>query len=144
LGWALHAVVRRYRQLSDDLLSELPGGPRGYQVLMTSQHGPPRSQLALAKYLGVDRTMMTYLLDDLEGASLVERRPDPNDRRTRHVELTKKGRAALSRARRRLEVAEESLLAPLDLEKQKSLRDLLHYLAASSELNTHTTNTHES
>lgn len=143
LGWALHAVVRRYRRLTDDLLSDLPGGPRGYQVLMTTQHGPPRSQLALAHYLGVDRTIMTYLLDDLEDAGLVTRTPAPNDRRTRHLELTKKGRATLSRARRRLKAAEESLLAPLDPEQQQSLRTLLHHLARA-ELNAHNTHIRKS
>ncbi|MBU8812493.1 MarR family transcriptional regulator [Mycolicibacterium goodii] len=129
LGWALHAVVRQYRRLTDDLLSDLPGGPRGYQVLMTSQLGPPRSQLALARYLGVDRTMMTYLLDDLEAAGLVTRTTDPNDRRSRNLKLTKKGRATLSRARRRLKAAEVSLLEPLDPDQQQSLRELLHQLA---------------
>ena len=31
---------------------------------------------------------MTYLLDDLEAAGLVERRPDPTDRRARRVAPT--------------------------------------------------------
>lgn len=132
LGWALFATVRRYRHLTDDLLTDLPGGPRGYQVLMTSQHGGPRTQLALAQYLGVDRTVMTYLLDELEGAGLVERRPDPTDRRARRVELTQEGRAALSTARRRLQAAEATLLAPLEPEKREILRALLHQLATSA------------
>lgn len=134
LGWALHSVARRYRQLTDDLLGDLPGGPRGYQVLMTSRHGPLRSQLALARHLGVDRTMMTYLLDELEGAGVVKRQPDPNDRRIRHVELTKNGRAVLAGARQRLKAAEESLLAPLDPEEQASLFALLHRLTTSGGL----------
>ncbi|MGW1544775.1 MarR family transcriptional regulator [Streptomyces sp. NPDC002309] len=40
---------------------------------------------------GVDRTVMTYLLDDLERAGPVERRPDPSDRRSRHVVATEHG-----------------------------------------------------
>jgi DNA-binding MarR family transcriptional regulator len=34
---------------------------------------------------------MTYLLDDLEAASLIERRPDPADRRARRIVATQKG-----------------------------------------------------
>ena len=71
LGWALLAVLRTYRQLSEARLTDLPGGPRGYHVLATAALGDPPSQLAMARKLGVDRTVMTYLLDDLEAAGLL-------------------------------------------------------------------------
>src|ERR1700754_1167367 len=73
--------MRSYLRAAEEALGGVPGAPRGYQVLSTAGRGEPRSQLALAQHLGVDRTVMTYLLDDLEGAGLVERRPDPSDRR---------------------------------------------------------------
>src|SRR6266567_550421 len=57
------------------------------------EHG---SQLALAQHLGVDRTVMTYLLDSLAEAGLVERRPDPADRRARRIVATARGRALLA------------------------------------------------
>ncbi|WP_033288546.1 MarR family winged helix-turn-helix transcriptional regulator [Amycolatopsis jejuensis] len=134
LGWALFAIVRRYRHLTDDLLTDLPGGPRGYQVLLASQHGGPRTQAALAQYLSLDRTVMTYLLDDLETAGLVERRPDPADRRARRIEVTEAGSAALAAAVERLRDVETSLLAPLSPEKQQSLRVLLSELAGGSDV----------
>lgn len=133
IGWALFAVVRRYRHLTDDLLADLPGGPRGYQVLLGSQQIGPRSQLALAQYLGLDRTVMTYLLDDLEASVLVQRTPDPADRRIRRVELTEKGSTVLADARRRLRSKEDTLLAPLAPVQRKNLRNLLHQLATSVE-----------
>jgi len=37
-----------------------------------------------AQQLGIDRTVMTHLLDDLERADLGERRPAPADRRPAH------------------------------------------------------------
>jgi DNA-binding MarR family transcriptional regulator len=39
---------------------------------------------------------MTYLLDDLEAAKLVERQPDPADRRSRRVVATAHGREVLA------------------------------------------------
>ena len=81
LGWALGAVLRSYLNAAAGVVGAVPGGGRGYLVLDTAGRGEPKSQLALAQFLGVDRTMMTYLLDDLEQAGLVERRPDPADRR---------------------------------------------------------------
>ncbi|WP_024799612.1 MarR family winged helix-turn-helix transcriptional regulator [Nocardia sp. BMG51109] len=132
-GWTLFAVVRRYRHLTDELLADLPGGPRGYQVLMASQQAGPRSQLALAQYLGLDRTVMTYLLDDLESAGLVARRPDPADRRVRRVELTEEGLAVLADARHRLRGMEATLLAPLTPRQGETLRTLLHQLATHDD-----------
>ena len=133
IGWALFAVVRRYRHLTDDLLADLPGGPRGYQVLLGSHQLGPKSQLALAQYLGLDRTVMTYLLDDLEAAGLVQRTPDPADRRVRRIALTGEGDDALAEARRRLRDREAALLAPLPPGQRDSLRMLLHRLATNDD-----------
>jgi DNA-binding MarR family transcriptional regulator len=128
-GQVLFATVRHYRRLTDELLADLPGGPRGYQVLMTVQAEPPESQLALARYLGLDRTVMTYLLDALEGAGYVARRADPADRRARRIELTPAGAAALRRSRARLQTAEAELLSRLTAEEREQLRTLMHRVA---------------
>src|SRR4051794_3080233 len=76
LGWGLGVVFRAYVAAANAAVSDLPGGQRGYQVLAAAAKGAVSSQLALAQHLGVDRTVMTYLLDDLESAGLIERRPD--------------------------------------------------------------------
>src|SRR5450631_898751 len=75
LGWGLGVVFRAYVTAADAAVAELPGGPRGYQVLAAATRSDVGSQLALAQHLGIDRTVMTYLLDDLEAAGLIERRP---------------------------------------------------------------------
>lgn len=131
LGWALGAVMRSYLRISTAAVADVPGGPRGYQVLSAAA-GEPRSQLALAQQLGVDRTVMTYLLDDLEGAGLVERRPDPADRRARRVVLTEQGNALLCDLERRLSAAEEHLLEPLEPAERDVLRHLLRRLATDT------------
>jgi hypothetical protein len=59
------------------------GGPRGYLVLMAVASGPPRSQLALAQQLTPNKTVMTYLLDDLEAARLESRLVEIPTRRRR-------------------------------------------------------------
>src|SRR5579862_4539501 len=92
LGWALGVVFRSYAKAANSAFCDVPGGPRGYQVLAATARSDPRSQLELASHLGVDRTVMTYLLDDLEKAGLVERRPDPADRRARRIAATEAGR----------------------------------------------------
>jgi DNA-binding MarR family transcriptional regulator len=131
LGWALGVVFRAYAKAANVAFSELPGGPRGYQVLASAARGQPGSQLELARHLGVDRTVMTYLLDDLEQAGLIERRPDPQDRRARHIVATASGRERLDHLDRRMQAAEVHLLAGLDAEEdRRAFRALLLQLAA--------------
>lgn len=130
LGWALGAVFRGYVKAAHEALADLPGGPRGYQVLASSAGDEHRSQQALAQRLGVDRTVMTYLLDDLEAAGLIERRPDPSDRRARRIVATPHGRGTLTRLDQRLRAAEEQLLSGLETDgDRQAFRGLLRRLA---------------
>ena len=131
LGWALGTVMRNYLRVAGGALAEVPGGPKGYLVLSSLGTGQPSTQVALAQHLGVDRTMMTYLLDDLEEAGLVERRPDPADRRARRVSLTETGVARLTEFMCGLHNAEDALLEPLDPAERTQLRDLLRRLATA-------------
>ena len=129
LGWGLGTVFRAYVAAAHEAVADLPGGPRGYQVLSAAAQGSVGSQLALAQHLGIDRTVMTYLLDDLEGADLIERRPDPADRRARRVVATQRGIKLLSELDGRLQAAEAFLLAPLDEEVRSTFRAQIRLLA---------------
>ncbi|MER6828677.1 MarR family winged helix-turn-helix transcriptional regulator [Streptosporangium sp. NPDC000563] len=133
LGWTLGVVFRAYVRTANALVSHLPGGPRGYQVLAAAAQGLPGGQGALAQRLGVDKTVMTYLLDDLEKAGLVERRPDPADRRNKRVVATERGRAAWVDTQTRLEHAEDHVLEPLDPADRSVFRELLRRLAARAD-----------
>src|SRR5947208_13881354 len=73
LGWALGVVFRGYVAAATAALADLPGGSRGYQVIAAAARSEVGSQLALAHHLGIDRTVMTYMLDDLDAAGLIER-----------------------------------------------------------------------
>src|ERR1700682_2663407 len=91
LGWGLGVFLRAYARAARAAVADLPGGPRGYQILSAAAQRAVGRPLALGQPLGVDRTVMTSLLDDLEAAGLTERRPDPADRRARRVVATEQG-----------------------------------------------------
>ncbi|MCU1491458.1 MAG: MarR family protein [Acidimicrobiaceae bacterium] len=129
LGWGLGMIFRAYVKAANAAVADLAGGPRGYQVLSAAAQGTVASQLALAQHLGVDRTVMTYLLDDLEAARLIERRPDPADRRARRIVATQQGNELLTSLNDRLRAAEEYLLAPLGTDKRDSFRAQIRLLA---------------
>jgi DNA-binding MarR family transcriptional regulator len=129
LGWGLAVVFRGYVKAADAVTEGLPGGHRGYQVLSAAARDEPGSQAALATRLGIDRTVMTYLLDDLAKADLVERRQDPFDRRTRLVVATDHGRTVLDDLDKRFARAEQHILGGLSPEDQAAFRALLATLA---------------
>src|SRR5215469_13224419 len=85
-----------------------PFGINGRQcaVLIAIDEQAPSSQHDIAQRMGVDRTTMVTLVDELEGKGLVERRPDPRDRRKNVVALTEAGRATVQGATRAADEAE--------------------------------------
>ncbi|WBQ02340.1 MarR family winged helix-turn-helix transcriptional regulator [Kribbella sp. CA-293567] len=133
LGWALGVVFRRYAKAATDALKDVPGGPRGYQVLATSIGEGPKRQLELAAQLGVDRTVMTYLLDDLEKAGLVQRQADPADRRARLIAPTDQGREVLCDLERRLAASEDAVMGGLDDGERMVFRMLLQRIAVQAD-----------
>jgi DNA-binding MarR family transcriptional regulator len=133
LGWALGMIFRSYLKAADHVVADLPGGPRGYQLLTIAARSLPVTQQTIAQQIGVDRTVMTYLLDDLEGAGLVERRPDPADRRARRVVATERGHARLAELQEGLRHAEEHVLAALDEPERDTFRGLARRIATHAD-----------
>ncbi|WP_285731142.1 MarR family winged helix-turn-helix transcriptional regulator [Nocardiopsis sp. ATB16-24] len=130
LGWSLAVVLRHWHERVEAALEGVPHGSRGYHVLTATAFGPPPTQAALARRLLIDRSVMTYLLDDLEEAGLVRRRVDPRDRRIRRVCPTEHGREVLARAHRSVEHVEERVLAGLEAPE----RDLFRRIARQAAL----------
>jgi DNA-binding MarR family transcriptional regulator len=133
LGWMLGVVFRAYVKAADHALDGLPGGPRGYQVLTAAVGEPARNQGAIAEELGMDRTVLTYLIDDLERLDLVARRPDPADRRSRLVTATGPGHAEWQRRRDALRRVEAHVLGPLPAADAEVFLGLLQRLACRAQ-----------
>ncbi|GAA5193626.1 hypothetical protein GCM10023322_56090 [Rugosimonospora acidiphila] len=133
LGWGLAVVKRVFYDRVADSVRDLPGGPRGYLVLAALSLGRRPSQLALANQLDFDRTAMTYLLDELEAAGLVERRPDPSDRRVRQVLITDSGSAALTEYSGRVREEQRRLLAPLDALEAAAFTSMITRVARAAQ-----------
>lgn len=129
LGWALGVLLRGYAKGAEAVIAGVPGGPRGYQVLTSAVDGTASTQLALANKLGIDRTVMTYLLDDLEEAGLIERQPDPADRRARRLVATEAGRDRLCDLQRHLRHVEDRVLGVLPEPERAQFRAMLRRVA---------------
>jgi DNA-binding MarR family transcriptional regulator len=75
---------------------------------------------------------MTYLVDDLEQAGMVQRRPDPADRRARQVSLTPAGEQVLAAATERIREVEVLVLGALTPEDAEIFRRLAVSAAADA------------
>ncbi|WP_269938628.1 MarR family winged helix-turn-helix transcriptional regulator [Arthrobacter sp. HY1533] len=131
-GWTLGVLVRNYQNASTAAMGEFPHGARGYQVLVAVASGEQPNQLALAQHLGIDRTVMTYLVDDFVKANLVERQLNPADRRARMVVATETGLAMLAELQRSVATAEEAVLGALEAEERAVFRSLLRRIACET------------
>ncbi|MGW3601963.1 MULTISPECIES: MarR family winged helix-turn-helix transcriptional regulator [unclassified Micromonospora] len=122
-GWSLGMVLRRWHEYVEEALKDLPHGSRGYHILAVVVHEEVPTQVALASRLVIDRSVLTYVIDDLENAGLIERQLDPRDRRARRIVATEHGRLALADAEKRVAHAEDHVLAGLPEEQRATFRD---------------------
>ncbi|HYS29645.1 MAG TPA: MarR family transcriptional regulator [Candidatus Limnocylindria bacterium] len=123
-------------RLSDDHFRErISPTLEGFQLsrpqaflLYEVRSGRPLSQHDVADRLHCEPSNVTGLIDRLEAKGLVERRPDPADRRVKRLLATKKGRALITKVMDRFFKAPPSVNR-LSTEEQRTLRDLLRRLA---------------
>jgi MarR family transcriptional regulator, transcriptional regulator for hemolysin len=95
-------------------------------LILTALRGEQwRTQLELARSLGIEGPKLTRHLDGMERAGLVQRRRDPNDRRAVQVELTAAGAELHNRLRADVIDFDERLRAGLAPEELEHLRALL-------------------
>lgn len=69
--------------------------PRHVVLLKLVAHQEGRSQLALGRQMGLPPSRMVAVVDELENLKMLERRPNPRDRRMRTLYLTDEGRRTL-------------------------------------------------
>ena len=82
-------------------------------------------QQELGSALGIDRSTMVSLIDQLEDAGLAKRRPSATDRRAREIAIMPKGRRLLERARRLIADVEDEVLGGLTARERGQLLELL-------------------
>ncbi len=91
------------------------------------------SQRDLAGTLGLDPSQVVLLVDELQTAGLVERRPSPADRRTRLVVATGRGREVRESAASRARADLRHRLRALSDREQETLTALLARVVTTAE-----------
>ena len=115
-------------------LAALELHPRHFGMLSHLAASEGQSQQALSMALGIHRSAVVALVDDLEQRGLAERRRDPVDRRAYTLYLTPAGRDLLADLKRIAAEHEAELLAALDASERSQLISLLQRVAESQGL----------
>ena len=105
--------------------------PRSHYVLTTAMTGE-HTQIELARLIGLDKTTMVVVLDELEAAGLAERRPSKTDRRARVIHVTKAGERLLRKGDELIHEVYDEVLAPLAPRERQAFLDSLGKLVHGS------------
>lgn len=120
----MRVQLKLQRQL-DQVLDEAGLTLPQFDVLANLGMSEGITQQELAGRLLVTKGNVCGLLDRMEAAELVQRRPDPHDRRANRLYLTRQGRAALQSAfPTHLGVVQECM-STLSAPEQRTLTQLL-------------------
>ena len=134
LFWLLRRALHTMRRDVREQVDLTPSRHRALRVVARSPE--PQRQTTLAAALDVVPRSVTSLVDDLEGAGLVERRPDPTDGRATLVSITDAGREYLAQRhvlRARQVAARVERLAEADRSALLAAATALTHLAAQED-----------
>jgi DNA-binding MarR family transcriptional regulator len=95
-------------------------------LIIIQYPGPQNTRPSeLATRLRMSKQAVNYQLGELERLGYLERRPDPDDKRSKRIALTKRGTSAVPVIRDAVSEIEQEWAAALGAERFALLRDLL-------------------
>jgi DNA-binding MarR family transcriptional regulator len=127
-----HAVSRRFIHA----LQPLELHPREFAVLRAVRSNDGYSQQSLAERLRIPPSRMVAIVDELESRGLIERRPDPDDRRVRALYVTQRGQTLLQDAFNLVVQHERTISRALTVKERAELLALLNRIAGHLGLST--------
>jgi DNA-binding MarR family transcriptional regulator len=107
LAWMMAPLARALVAAEEPVLRAHQVSMWGYVVLSTLADQPVRTQAALAESIGADKSRIIGVLDELQERGLIERRPDPADRRVHLLSLTEAGSRLRDSVREAIQRQEE-------------------------------------
>jgi MarR family transcriptional regulator for hemolysin len=124
-------MVRRFRNQLDENLRRIDQSTARMEMLsaILNMQGP-KSQTDLARRLRVEAATVTRMVDILGKEGLVERTPDPNDRRVNLLSISPKGEAVLAEIFRVYDGMREHLLQDLDAEHVEQMHGMVDLMTA--------------
>jgi MarR family transcriptional regulator, organic hydroperoxide resistance regulator len=126
-------VARGLGEAEEPLLAAAGVTMWEYVVLSRLARGPVPNQLTLAREVRHDKTRLIRLLDGLQDRGLIERAPDPEDRRSHTVAITAAGRRLQATAQASIRKMEDEVLDRLNATERRALLKALPKLYAAGD-----------
>ena len=117
------------KALGDDGMS-----PRVFSALSLCVHNPSITQSELARMMGIERSGLVAIVDELEAKNHLVRAPVPGDRRVQALVPTDAGRAAYDTAISAVRAHEDRLFADMSAQEKETLLALLKKIRAREEV----------
>jgi len=133
------ALARRFQQVCNTVLVETLSGeaittPLVYHALALVDDFPGIEQRRLAVLMGIDRTNVGQIVDELEAKGLVRRTVNGADRRARELRVTTRAANLRRRMRPRVLAAQASVLTSLKPAERVLFIDLLTRVVQANEI----------
>jgi MarR family transcriptional regulator, transcriptional regulator for hemolysin len=130
-GFLFKEVSRRYVNRFEVRAAEIPLNLAQAKALVRLEKNEGVSQARLAELAEVDPMTMVRILDRMEAEGLLERRPDPADRRARCLYLTAKAKPILNEIWRLSEQIRAEIFAGVSDEERDRFMGVLERLYAN-------------
>jgi len=130
-GIVAQDVARYLRKTFDRQVQGLGLGQSEWWVLVHLSPEAGITQTALADKIDFEKAPLGRLLDKLQLNGLIERSPDPNDRRARQIYLTDKGRRMLEKMGDDAEYLCDMALADLTDDDRARIVEMLYGIKAN-------------
>jgi MarR family transcriptional regulator, transcriptional regulator for hemolysin len=127
-GFLLKEVTRRYVLRFEVRAREISLNLAQAKALVRLEKNEGVSQARLAELAEVDAMTMVRILDRMEADGLLERRPDPADRRARCLYLTAKAKPILSEIWRLSEETRAELFAGVGKAERDLFMNVLEHI----------------
>ncbi len=130
-GYVTNRAARLFIRALDRRLAN--GSAGQMPVFLALIDGAAHTQTELARIAAVEQPTMANTLGRMERDGLIARTPDPDDRRSSRVGLSKLGRKRAGEAMEAALAVNEAAFAPLSAAERKSFFELLHRVIAALE-----------
>src|SRR5450830_672031 len=118
-------IYRTFARVVDQPMKELGFAMSQLPVLVTLKQSGPSSQADLARAAQVEQPSMAQLLNRMERDGLVQRSPDPDDRRSHLISLTTDAAQRLPKGKAVMEAVSRQALSGFSKEEQDQLMALI-------------------
>jgi MarR family transcriptional regulator, transcriptional regulator for hemolysin len=127
VGYLLKDVSRRYVARFERHAEEVSLTLMQCKVLLHLSKNEGASQVRLCELTDVEPMMMVRILDRMQADKLLERRPDPEDRRARRLYLTRKAAPLLEEIDRIGEITRNEVFAGVNKSDREAFLKVLEH-----------------